>query len=401
MVQRPPYLPLLRLELGEREAALALERDGGTAVAVNVLKWVEEAVQASKVHLLSTDHLEHAVNTWKIPFDPSLKEVTVSLSGPSPMIEIRNPLAFCNLPYWLWFSVTSILDQLLTGFVIKHFQTSSSGRHSVRITGLSTIDFRAGFSRKPTLDFKKTVSRPVQGIPTYVLLNTSGISIPARVDRLELLSISGSSLKTIPVKYYPDQKPYGIWNISDFIPPNEAFFLKVTGYDKDDYLFQRVSSVSFSSIVPDAPKVTMPKKTPGYYLQPGRILCSVESLLPFTLSFVKDGVTLGVDQYFKESASVNWDIEKVTLSDEGSYECIAVSSAGTGQAQTFFDVSACVVLQHFRIDGLQMESQFELTGHGHSALDLTHFSSPVFSERNPWNNEAINQVHRPEKFFKH
>lgn len=33
-----------------------------------------------------------AVNTWQIPFDPSLKEVTVSLSGPSPAMEIHNPL---------------------------------------------------------------------------------------------------------------------------------------------------------------------------------------------------------------------------------------------------------------------------------------------------------------------
>uniref|UniRef100_A0A8D2B9D0 Hemicentin-1 n=1 Tax=Sciurus vulgaris TaxID=55149 RepID=A0A8D2B9D0_SCIVU len=310
-----------------------------------VLKWVEEAVQASKVHLLSTDHLEQAVNTWKIPFDPSLKEVTVSLSGPSPMIEIRNPLGKLIKK---GFGLNELLNIHNSAKVVNvkepeagmwTVKISSSGRHSVRITGLSTIDFRAGFSRKPTLDFKKTVSRPVQGIPTYVLLNTSGISSPARVDRLELLSISGVSLKTIPVKYYPDRKPYGIWNISDFIPPNEAFFLKVMGYDKDDYLFQRVSSVSFSSIVPDAPKVTMPKKTPGYYLQPGQIPCSVESFLPFTLSFVRNGITLGVDQYLKESATVNWDIEKVTLSDEGSYECIAVSSAGTGRAQTFFDVS--------------------------------------------------------------
>ncbi|XP_047561044.1 hemicentin-1 isoform X2 [Lutra lutra] len=310
-----------------------------------VLKWVEEAVQSSKVHLLSTDHLEQAVNTWKIPFDPSLKEVTVSLSGPSPGIEIRNPLGKLIKK---GFGLNELLNIHNSAKVVNvkepeagmwTVKTSSSGRHSVRITGLSTIDFRAGFSRKPTLDFKKTVSRPVQGIPTYVLLNTSGISIPARVDRLELLSTSGSSLKTIPVKYYPDRKPYGVWNISDFIPPNEAFFLKVTGYDKDDYLFQRVSSVSFSSIIPDAPRVTMPKKTPGYYLQPGRIPCSVESLLPFTLSFVRNGVTLGVDQYLKESSSVNWEIEKVTLSDEGAYECIAVSSVGTGRAQTFFDVS--------------------------------------------------------------
>ena len=43
--------------------------------------------------------------------------------------------------------------------------------------------------------------------------------------------------------------------------------------------------------------------------------------------------------YPRESASVTWDIEEVTLSDEGAYECIAVSSVGTGRAQTFFDVS--------------------------------------------------------------
>lgn len=43
-------------------------------------------------------------------------------------------------------------------------QTSSEGRHSIRISGLSTIDFRAGFSRIPTMDFKTTSSRPVQGV---------------------------------------------------------------------------------------------------------------------------------------------------------------------------------------------------------------------------------------------
>ncbi|NXI30722.1 HMCN1 protein, partial [Sterrhoptilus dennistouni] len=310
-----------------------------------VLKWVEEAVQASKVHLLSTDHLSMAVNTWQIPFDPSLKEVTVSLSGPSPAMEIHNPLGeqlskgsglneLLNIHNSA--KVVNVKDPEPGTWTIK---TSSSGRHSVRITGLSTIDFRAGFSRKPTLDFKKTSSRPVQGIPTFMLLNTTGILLPARVDRLELLSVTGELLKTLPVKYYPDRKPYGLWNISDFIPPDEAFFVKITGYDKDDYLFQRVSSVLFSSITPDAPKVTMPMKTPGYYLQPGSIPCHVESLIPFTQRFTKNGVKLGVDQFFKESSSISWDIAQVSVSDEGFYECVASSTAGTGRAQTFLDVS--------------------------------------------------------------
>lgn len=60
-----------------------------------VLKWVEEAIQASKVHLLSTDHEDGGEHTWPVPFDPSLKEVTISLSGPAPGIEVRDPAGRC------------------------------------------------------------------------------------------------------------------------------------------------------------------------------------------------------------------------------------------------------------------------------------------------------------------
>ncbi|XP_059503813.1 hemicentin-1 isoform X2 [Stegostoma tigrinum] len=310
-----------------------------------VLKWVKEAVQASKVHLLSTDHGAQAINVWKIPFDPSLKEVTVSLSGPAPFIEIRDPAGKLikkgsGLNELLHITnsarVVNVKDPEPGLWTIK---TTSGGRHSVRVTGLSAIDFRAGFSRKPTMNFKKIGNRPVQGIPAYLLLNTTGLIPPARVDQVELLGISGITLKTIPVKYYPDRKPYSILNVTEFIPPNEAFFLKITGYDTEGYLFQRVSGVSYSNIVPGPPKVTMPAQTPGYYLQTGYIICNVDSLIPFTLRFSRAGTKLGTDQFFKESATAHLEIPHVSAVHEGLYECIAVNSAGTGRAQTFLDVS--------------------------------------------------------------
>lgn len=44
-----------------------------------------------KVHLLSSNHDGAQENKWEVPFDPSLREVTVSLSGPSPQIELSDP----------------------------------------------------------------------------------------------------------------------------------------------------------------------------------------------------------------------------------------------------------------------------------------------------------------------
>lgn len=44
-----------------------------------------------KVHLLSSNHDGALENKWEVPFDPSLREVTVSLSGPAPQIELSDP----------------------------------------------------------------------------------------------------------------------------------------------------------------------------------------------------------------------------------------------------------------------------------------------------------------------
>jgi len=53
----------------------------------------------------------------------------------------------------------------------------------------------------------------------------------------------------------------------------------------------------------DAPKVVMPATTPGYYLQGGAVACLVDSLIPYTVRFTRDGRRLGEDQLFRYTAS--------------------------------------------------------------------------------------------------
>lgn len=77
---------------------------------------------------------------------------------------------------------------------------------------------------------------------------------------------------------------------------------------------------SFFFFFLDAPKVTMPTRTLGYYLQPGQILCSVESFLPFTLSFMRDGIALGVDQYLRcVNVPLSSSVEPQTCKDDSVF----------------------------------------------------------------------------------
>lgn len=43
-------------------------------------------------------------------------------------------------------------------------RVGSTSPHSIRITGLSTTDFAAGFSKYPTREFSTTTLRPIQGV---------------------------------------------------------------------------------------------------------------------------------------------------------------------------------------------------------------------------------------------
>uniref|UniRef100_A0A3Q2GH42 Hemicentin-1 n=1 Tax=Cyprinodon variegatus TaxID=28743 RepID=A0A3Q2GH42_CYPVA len=305
-----------------------------------VLKWVEETVQAMKVHLLSSNHDSAQENKWEVPFDPSLREVTVSLSGPAPQIELSDPFGrvigaeqglqeLLNIP-----NSARVVNLKFPRPGSWKLKVSCSGRHTLRVTGVSSLDFRAGFSTLPVLEFSQTRERPIKGLPTHVMLKCTGLKPPGYLSQVELMSASGRSLRTIPVPLPTDLGQQGLWTLPEFRTPPQSFFIKVTGNDETGFLFQRLSSVSYTNIIPDPPAVRMPNVVRGFYMQPAAIGCSVQSDIPYKLRFTRNGMILGEEKHFQNSGVASWEIAHASGEDEGTYECMAQSSAGQGQALT-------------------------------------------------------------------
>ncbi|KAM5299409.1 LOW QUALITY PROTEIN: hemicentin-2 [Ctenodactylus gundi] len=303
-----------------------------------VLKWVESAIQASKVHLLSTDHEEGGEHTWRLPFDPSLKEVTISLSGPGPEVEVRDPLGrilqkdeglnvLLNIPDSA--KVVAFKPEHPGLWSIKVF---SSGRHSVRITGISSIDFRAGFSTQPSLDLNHTIEWPLEGVPISLVINATGLQQPGRLESVELSHHSGRPLLTLPTQPLTNASTHQLWGGPPFHAPQERFYLKVKGKDHEGNSLLRVSGVAYSGVAPGAPLVSMSPRIHGYRHQPLLVSCSVHSALPFRLQLRRGGIRLGEERHFLESGNSSWEIPWASKAEEGTYECVAVSRTGTGRA---------------------------------------------------------------------
>ncbi|XP_010176901.1 PREDICTED: hemicentin-2, partial [Mesitornis unicolor] len=307
-----------------------------------VLKWVEEAIQASKVHLLSMDHEDGGEHTWPVLFDPSLKEVTISLSGPAPQIQVRDPAGkvlekgqglkeLLSIPNSA--VVVAVEPQQPGTWLVT---TQSSGRHSLRITGISSISFQASFSTQLDVDTSQPGERPVQGLPISVVVNCTGLKPPGRLQEFELFNTSGHPLLSLPARPLSNASSGQLWVGSLLRVPPGDFLLKVKGEDPQGHPLHRLSGVTYTSVVPGLPKVNISSKIQAYSREPQLISCSAWSEIPFRLQLSRGRMKLGEEQLFRGSGNINCAVSK---SDEGFYECTATSRVGAARARAYVSIS--------------------------------------------------------------
>nr|XP_042899314.1 hemicentin-1 isoform X1 [Parasteatoda tepidariorum] len=305
-----------------------------------VLNFVRVSLQARKVNLFAIDRPAGDLKEFEFDVDGSLREFTISVSGEKPVITlissrgevIDQTKGLLELLSHKNISIVNIKDPDPGRWKLR---VNSEGAHTIRATGLSKIDFVHGFSRQPTSNIKETYHRPLRGAPTYLLVNATDLPNPATFENVKIVDLEGNNLQNIPLKRFPGTN---MFNASTFYPPNEYFYLKVAGSDEHGFPIERMTSTAISSQLPDAPEVSTRPRMNGYYEEDTDLHCYIQSLVPFSVTWYKEGIPVSQEQHFLQTTEAILTVPEVTLLSEGYYSCNATNIAGRGSSVIFLDV---------------------------------------------------------------
>ena len=171
-----------------------------------ILNFVQYSIQTRKVNLLVIEKIKRNKQTYTLPVDSKLVEFTISVSGGNPQVVLIDPSSkiFFNISlskvrgfdfsfrkssqspdmvYTTSTSERSVYSQHEESHGINQtirlmmtmrkrisfqsgewqIQITSSSAHSIRVTGLSRLTFRHGFSSNLVTDLTRTRRQPIQG----------------------------------------------------------------------------------------------------------------------------------------------------------------------------------------------------------------------------------------------
>ncbi|KAK3087485.1 hypothetical protein FSP39_006555 [Pinctada imbricata] len=305
-----------------------------------VLNFVKLTVQARKVNLMSIDNPSSTSKVYELPIDNKLQEFTVSVSGANSSIELYNPSGervtkFNGLTELLDLSNVKIVNFKNPNPGVWRLLTNSDSAHTTRVTGLSSADFNIEFSRKP--DRLQRELRPLAGVQTHITINSSGIDYPGQLRNVQLVDLGGIKMMEYPLNRDPRRDH--IYTATPFVPPRDFFYVRVVGEDDRGYTLWRTTPTAISPRRPTPPQVFMPPITRGFYDATARVVCAVESAIPYYVQWYRDGVKEGYEQFYQDSSNVTLELPRASTAIEGIYTCNATNMAGYTIRTTFLDIT--------------------------------------------------------------
>ncbi|XP_066993605.2 hemicentin-1 isoform X2 [Anabrus simplex] len=306
----------------------------------DVLNYVKESVQErNKVVVVSVDKPSAGSSAFSVPVDATMVVLNVALSGRDPKITVidnhgvkKEGVKVLDVPGGL---VVKVLNPEPGTWLVD---TSSSSAYSVRITTVSEFSFIYGFSTIPTTNMAETAKRPLGGAETAVLVKVTNQTLLSHLTKMRIKDLSGTILHDLPLIPVPGHSDF--YRVDKFTPPTKLFYLEVHGEDKVGKELIRTSPTAVSPQPPAPPTITIPIAITAAKNGPFDIKCHVESLIPFTATWLKDGRAFGSEESFKQSSEVLLHLPNVTGDSEGKYTCNAKNVAGTSSESTQLTVTA-------------------------------------------------------------
>lgn len=83
-----------------------------------------------------------------------------------------------------------------------------------------------------------------------MVVNCSGLEPPGRLQEIELFNSSGRALLSLPLRPLSNASSRQLWVGSPLRAPPGDFLLKVKGEDAQGHPLHRLSSVTYTSVVP-------------------------------------------------------------------------------------------------------------------------------------------------------
>ncbi|XP_048772936.2 hemicentin-1-like isoform X2 [Ostrea edulis] len=307
-----------------------------------VLNFVRLTVQARKVNLMSVDQDQANSQYMQIPIDSRLQEFTVSLSGSNPNLRLYNPkgteVTDSNGLYELLdIKNVKVINVRNPEPGMWRLRVDSGSAHTLRLTGLSKIDFAVGFSKDKALHITSTELRPLEGVLSQMMVNTTDLDSPGHLKKMQLVSLKGVVLSEYPLQVERGLK--NIYRTEAFKPSSGYFYVKVVGEDDKGHVLWRTTPTAISPRKPAPPTVYMPEITRGFYHTDSIIICTVNSVIPFTVQWYKNGRREGSEVLFQESGNATYRVPRASSKDEGIYTCNATSVSGSTARTTLLDVS--------------------------------------------------------------
>ncbi|KAB7501863.1 hypothetical protein Anas_13888 [Armadillidium nasatum] len=86
------------------------------------------------------------------------------------------------------------------------------------------------------------------------------------------------------------------------------------------------------------PEVIAKETEEGYYDRSAVITCHIQTLVPFNVTWKKNGKYIAGPYRYPQSAEIRHVIERPTSREEGIYTCLASNIAGSSFANVFLDI---------------------------------------------------------------